>query len=61
MEQHQIASQAIVLLALYGSRTMWDILMVVYWGCVAMPVAILCAGVVTAFRDASAWQSDSLY
>jgi len=39
--------------------TMWDILMIAYWACVAMPVVVLCAGVVTAFREVAARPSNA--
>ena len=39
--------------------TMWDVLMVGYWACVAIPLVLLCAGIVTAFRDVAARQSDA--
>ena len=39
--------------------TMWNVLMVGYWACVAIPLVILCAGIVTAFRDVVARQSDA--
>jgi hypothetical protein len=38
--------------------TMWNVLMVGYWACVAIPVVILCGGIVTAFRGV-ARQSDA--
>jgi hypothetical protein len=39
--------------------TMWNALMVGYWACVALLLMLLCAGIVTAFRDAAARQSDA--
>jgi len=38
---------------------MWNVLMVGYWACVAIPLVLLCAGIVTAFRDVVARQSDA--
>jgi hypothetical protein len=38
--------------------TMWNVLMVGYWACVAIPLVFLCAGIVTAFRGV-ARQSDA--
>jgi hypothetical protein len=40
---------------------MWDILLVAYWVCVDTPIAILCAGIVTALRDAPVRHSDAPY
>ena len=37
---------------------MWDTLLVGYWACVAIPLVLLCAGIVTAFRDVVVRQSD---
>jgi hypothetical protein len=41
------------ILLTHGEMTMWDILLVGYWTCVAIPVGILCMGIVTALRDAA--------
>jgi hypothetical protein len=38
---------------------MGNVLMVGYWVCVAIPLVFLCAGIVTAFRDVAARQSDA--
>jgi hypothetical protein len=38
--------------------TMWNVLMVGYWVCVAIPLVFLCAGIVAAFGDIVARQSD---
>src|SRR6476619_1693421 len=39
--------------------TMWNVLMVGYWACVAIPLMFLCAGMVAALRGVRGKKSDA--
>jgi hypothetical protein len=45
--------------AISRETAMWNVLMVGYWACVAIPLVFLCAGIVAAFGDIVARQSDA--
>ena len=41
-----------------SETTMWNVLMVWYWVCVAIPLVFLCVGIAAAFGDIVARRSD---